>query len=136
MLFAVGFYGARDLRIGDLDPGAPELRPDSRYNLDNAYLTENYSTSTDVFVTMVETPTQACGNHETVAAIDRFQTPVANLANGGGTWAEYSVTRAQMETRVGTPIRAGAPGLWDWLAPRLDTFFADVLPGPGQSGTW
>jgi putative hydrolase of HD superfamily len=69
-------------------------------------------------------------------AIDQFQTPVANLANGGGTWAEYSVTRAQMETRVGTPIRAGAPGLWDWLAPRLDTFFADVLPGPGQSGTW
>ena len=72
-LFAVGIYGSKDLRIGDLDPGAPELRPDSRYNLDNAYLTGNYSTSTDVFVTMVETAPQACGNYETVAAIDRFQ---------------------------------------------------------------
>ena len=72
-LFAAGIYGGKDLRIGDLDPGAPELRPDSRYNLDNAYLTGNYSTSTDVFVVMVETPPQACGNYETVAAIDRFQ---------------------------------------------------------------
>ena len=77
-LFAVGFYGGRDLRIGDLDPGAPELRPDSRYNLDNAFLTENYSTSTDVFVTMVETQPQACGDYQTIAAINRFQAEMLN----------------------------------------------------------
>ena len=77
-LFAVGMFGARDLRIGDLDPGAPELRPDSRYNLDNAFLTENYSTSTDVFVTMVETLPQACGDHQTIAAIDRFSAVMNN----------------------------------------------------------
>ena len=77
-LFAVGFVGGRDLRIGDLDPGAPELRPDSRYNLDNAFLTENYSTSTDVFVTMVETLPQACGDYQTIAAINRFQAAMLN----------------------------------------------------------
>ncbi|MGS8566387.1 hypothetical protein, partial [Salmonella enterica] len=27
------------LKVGDLDPGAPELRADSRYNRDNAYIT-------------------------------------------------------------------------------------------------
>ena len=37
-LFAFGLYGGKDLRIGDLDPGAPELRPDSRYNLDNDFM--------------------------------------------------------------------------------------------------
>ena len=78
VLFAVGLYGGKDLRIGDLDPGAPELRPDSRYNLDNAFLTRNYSTSTDVFVTMVETLPQACGDYHTVAAIDRFQSVMSN----------------------------------------------------------
>jgi len=77
-LFAVGLYGGKDLRIGDLDPGAPELRPDSRYNLDNAFLTDNYSTSTDVFVTMVETLPQQCGTYQTVAAIDRFQEAMRN----------------------------------------------------------
>ena len=77
-LFAVGFVVSKELRIGDLDPGAPELRPDSRYNLDNAFLTENYSTSTDVFVVMVTTPVQACGDYSTVSAIDRFQEVMRN----------------------------------------------------------
>ncbi|WP_299675534.1 HD family hydrolase [uncultured Roseobacter sp.] len=57
-------------------------------------------------------------------AIDRLSTPLANLQNGGGSWTEYNVTMAQMETRVGTPIGRGAPVLWDWLRPRLAAFFA------------
>ena len=56
-------------------------------------------------------------------AIDRVQTPVANLANGGGTWSEYSVTLDQLDARVGVPVSRGAPGLWDWLRPRLAEFF-------------
>jgi predicted RND superfamily exporter protein len=72
-LFGLGFYGSKGLRIGDLDAGAPELRADSRYNLDNAFLTENFSTSTDVFVAMIQTPPQQCGDYETMSAIDRFQ---------------------------------------------------------------
>jgi predicted RND superfamily exporter protein len=72
-LFAFGVYMGQHQKIGDLDPGAPELRPDSRYNQDNAYLTENYATSTDVFVVMVRTEPQQCGSYDTVAAIDYFQ---------------------------------------------------------------
>jgi predicted RND superfamily exporter protein len=40
----------------DLDPGAPELRPDSRYNRDNKFMTQNYAASSDVLVVMVKTP--------------------------------------------------------------------------------
>src|SRR5262249_55015125 len=36
LLAAAGFTISTHLRIGDLDPGAPELRKDSRYNRDNA----------------------------------------------------------------------------------------------------
>ncbi|MCF6231656.1 MAG: HD domain-containing protein [Rhodobacteraceae bacterium] len=57
-------------------------------------------------------------------AIDRFQVPITNLACGGGTWVDYNVTMQQMETRVGVPVQRGAPGLWAWLRPRLDAFFA------------
>ncbi|MDF1716390.1 MAG: HD domain-containing protein [Antarcticimicrobium sp.] len=57
-------------------------------------------------------------------AIDRFQVPVINLENGGGTWQDYEVTLDQLDARVGVPIRRGAPGLWDWLRPRLLAFFA------------
>lgn len=56
-------------------------------------------------------------------AIDRFQVPITNLATGGGTWADYNVTMKQMETRVGVPVKRGAPGLWAWLRPRLEAFF-------------
>ncbi len=80
ILLAIGgFYVSKDLKIGDLDPGAPELRPDSRYNLDNAYLTENYSTSTDVFVVMVQTEPQQCGAWEVVSAVDRFEAVMRNV---------------------------------------------------------
>jgi hypothetical protein len=73
-LFGLGlWYGDRQ-QIGDLDPGAPELRPDSRYNQDIAYLTSNYSTSTDVFVVMARTQEQQCGSYEFIAGVDRFQT--------------------------------------------------------------
>ena len=72
-LLAVGLWGNANVQIGDLDKGAPELRADSRYNLDNAYVTENYSTSTDVFVVMVETEKDGCIKYNTLAAADLFQ---------------------------------------------------------------
>ncbi len=103
-LFAVGIYGGKDLRIGDLDPGAPELRPDSRYNLDNAFLTENYSTSTDVFVTMVETLPQQCGNYQTVAAIDRFQEVMRNTPG-----VQSVVSLINVSKRVTMAMNEGNP---------------------------
>lgn len=56
-------------------------------------------------------------------AIDRIQTPIANLASGGGSWIDYNVTLPQMDQRVGTPIIRGAPVLWHWLRPELERFF-------------
>ncbi len=79
LLLALGLYTGKDQKIGDLDPGAPELRPDSRYNLDNKYLTDNFSTSTDVMVVMAETPPQSCGNYDSLAAIDYFQGYIENI---------------------------------------------------------
>ncbi|MGI9288978.1 MAG: efflux RND transporter permease subunit, partial [Pseudomonadales bacterium] len=78
-LFVVGIYYGQQQKIGDLDPGAPELRADSRYNLDNAFLTKNYATSTDVFVVMVSTDTQKCGSDAAVSAIDYFQGVMGNV---------------------------------------------------------
>ncbi|MER1967134.1 MMPL family transporter [Castellaniella sp. GW247-6E4] len=67
-----GFIVSTDLKIGDLDPGAPELREDSRYNLDNAYITSHYAISSDVFAVMVKTPANGCGTYETLVEMDRL----------------------------------------------------------------
>ncbi|MGE8336483.1 efflux RND transporter permease subunit [Pseudomonas laurylsulfatiphila] len=59
-LLGYGYHAREDLKIGDLDNGAPEFRPLARYNLDNAYLLDHYTTSTDVFVVMFQTPLEQC----------------------------------------------------------------------------
>lgn len=56
-------------------------------------------------------------------AVDRMPAPIANLANGGGTWTDYAVSLDQLDTRVGKPISRGAPGLWAWLRPKLVQWF-------------
>jgi uncharacterized protein len=73
LLLAVGgFVVSLQLQIGDLDPGAPELRPESRYNRDNAYITANYSLSSDLFAVMVKTPKEGCLKYETLVEADRL----------------------------------------------------------------
>lgn len=59
-------------------------------------------------------------------SIDRVQTPISNMANGGGSWRDYGVSYAQLEARVGEPIKSGAPHLWAWLKPKLQAYFAEM----------
>ncbi|WP_404942696.1 RND family transporter, partial [Pseudomonas poae] len=46
-LAAVAFVVRVDLQVGDLDAGAPELRANSRYNKDMAFITEHFGLSSD-----------------------------------------------------------------------------------------
>jgi predicted RND superfamily exporter protein len=72
VLAAGGLWISRGLQIGDLDPGAPELRKDSRYNQDNAYITTNYALSSDLFAVIVKTGKDACLNYKTLVQADRL----------------------------------------------------------------
>jgi uncharacterized protein len=71
--FGLGTYARQDLKIGDLDPGAPELRPDSRYNQDNVYMNEHYSASSDVFVVMLKTPPSGNSAYPVVVLTDKLK---------------------------------------------------------------
>lgn len=68
-----GLILSSQLKIGDLDPGAPELRPDSRYNRDVAFLNANYGASSDVFAVMVKTPDGACAQYDTLMKVDALE---------------------------------------------------------------
>jgi predicted RND superfamily exporter protein len=71
-LAIAGFAVSMNLKIGDLDPGAPELRPGSRYNQDNAYITSNYALSSDQFAVIVKTSKEGCLKYETLVDADRL----------------------------------------------------------------
>lgn len=78
-LGVVGFVESGKLKVGDLDAGSPELRPESRYNQDNAYITANYVISSDVFAVMVKTPEDQCRSFETLAQADRLAWTLAQV---------------------------------------------------------
>lgn len=122
-----GLYFKQDLKVGDLDQGAPELRQNSRYNQDNAYIINNYSTSADVLVVMVKTPEEQCTQYSVLRAMDTLQwelqnTPgvqsSASLANvskavtkalNEGNWKWYELSRNQ--TIINASIRDAPSGL-------------------------
>ena len=67
-----GLVVSQNLKVGDLDPGAPELRPTSRYNVDNAYITANYALSSDQFAVIVKTEKEGCLKYPTLVEADRL----------------------------------------------------------------
>jgi predicted RND superfamily exporter protein len=68
-----GFVVSTKLKVGDLDPGAPELRPQSRYNQDVQYLSEHYGASSDLFVVMIKTPDNQCASYDTQIRVDALE---------------------------------------------------------------
>ncbi len=72
LLAAIGYAISLQLNIGDLDPGAPELRADSRYNRDNDFMARHYAASSDILVVMVSTPEDQCTRYGTLARVDRL----------------------------------------------------------------
>ncbi|MBK3867631.1 MMPL family transporter [Pseudomonas stutzeri] len=78
LALAGGLWYGQNLKIGDLDQGAPELHPDSRYNLDNDFVIRNYSTSSDVLVVMVKTAPEGCSHYDTLAAMDELMWKMQN----------------------------------------------------------
>jgi predicted RND superfamily exporter protein len=81
------------LKIGDLDPGAPELRADSRYNRDAAFVSANYGASSDVFVVIVKTPANQCASYAAQERMDRLEWQMRSLEGVESTSSLSSLTR-------------------------------------------
>jgi predicted RND superfamily exporter protein len=79
LLGAIGLAAGRHVQVGDIDPGAPELKANSTYNQDNAYVVSHYAASSDQMVVMVKTPPDECANYYTLAAIDSLQGRLNNV---------------------------------------------------------
>jgi predicted RND superfamily exporter protein len=69
----------RDLRVGDLEAGAPELRASSRYNRDDAFFAAHYGSANDVFAAFVRTPREGCLAWRTLVDADRLEWALQQL---------------------------------------------------------
>ena len=78
-LFIVGAWKAADIKIGDLHRGVPELRGDSRYNIDSAVISDRFSIGVDVITVIAETIEEGCIDYAVMSTIDRFAWHMENV---------------------------------------------------------
>ena len=109
-LLVAGVAVSTRLSIGDVDPGAPELRPGSRYNQDVAFLNAAYGASSDVLAVMVQTPEGACTRVETVLKVDELEWQLRQLEG-----VESTNTLALLNRRVLTGLNEGSPKWYEML---------------------
>jgi predicted RND superfamily exporter protein len=121
LLAVGGFAVSTKLQIGDLDPGAPELRRDSRYNRDTAYITGHYALSSDQFAVIVKTERDGCLKYETLIEADRLG------------WALRQVPGVQTTVSLADSVRQITAGSFEgspkWLTLNRNQ---DVLNFAGQ----
>ncbi|MGJ7575058.1 efflux RND transporter permease subunit [Variovorax sp. RB2P76] len=110
VLGLAGFVASTQLAVGDLDPGAPELRPESRYNRDVSFMTSSYGASIDVLAVMVKTPDGACSNYETLNKVDTLEWDLRQLDGVEGT-----SSLAQLSRRVLAGLNEGNPKWYEFL---------------------
>ncbi|MCE5364772.1 efflux RND transporter permease subunit [Pseudomonas anguilliseptica] len=91
------FYQKANLQVGDLDQGAPELRPDSRYNQDNDFIIKNYSTSSDVLVVMVKAAPEGCSAFKTLSAMDELMWKMENTKGVQSAVSMVTVSRQMIK---------------------------------------
>lgn len=114
VLGVAGFMVSKQLKIGDLDPGAPELRADSRYNRDVAFLNAAYGASSDVLAVMVRTPDGQCSKLDTLNKIDALEWQLRQIDG-----VESTGTLALLNRRVLAGLNEGNPK-WYELLPNQD----------------
>jgi hypothetical protein len=125
-LAVLGFLGSLNLQVGDLDAGAPELRADSRYNLDNAFITEHYGVSSDVFAVMVKTPADQCSTFATLTEMDRLA------------WKLSQVPGVQQTNSLADTVRAYTSGSFEgnpkWLT--VSDNYGLIVPQINNALSW
>jgi uncharacterized protein len=111
VLAGVGLVQSEKLRIGDLDPGAPELRADSRYNQDVAFMNRAYGASADVLAIMVKVPNGECSKVEILNKIDALEWQLRQTEG-----VEFTNSLALLARRVITGLNESSPKWYELLA--------------------
>jgi predicted RND superfamily exporter protein len=79
LLGVFGVWKGRETPIGDTHAGVPELRPDSRYNLDSEVITSKFSIGVDILTVIVQSKEPVCVSHALMVDVDRFAWRMRNV---------------------------------------------------------
>ena len=80
ILLIFGVWKGSEIKIGDQQRGVPELRTDSRYNVDTKKIAEHFSIGIDELTVFAETVPDGCIEYDVMNMIDRFEWHMSNTA--------------------------------------------------------
>jgi len=128
IIFGLAVWQSQGRFVGDLHAGAPELRPDSRYNRDASMIVSKFSLGLDVLTVIVETPPESCIHYETMQYLNEFDW---HLRNVPGVLSVVSVPAVAKEANAG-----GAEGNLKWNALPRDRYLLVRAAGriPEETG--
>ena len=128
LLYGVGLQQASQMKIGDLQGGAPALHKDSRYNVDTFFITDKFSITTDVMTVIVETKPEACTYHDLLATIDQFEWEVGNTQG-----VESTASLASIAKKINAGFNEGNPR-WQVIPRNTASLVQAVGQVPTTSG--
>jgi uncharacterized protein len=124
LVAGVGYYVGRNVQIGDLNPGAPELRQTSQYNNDNAYIISHYAVGSDQMVVMVDTPEGTCLDYPTLSTMERLQWKLQQMPE-----VASAASVSTFQDYILSSLTEGSPK-WFGLEPDADLIYESQLYAP------
>jgi len=79
VLFGIAVHEAMNRHVGALHAGAPELRPEARYNLDSTAIAHDYALGLNVLIAVVETPADSCVTYSYMKYLNQFSWHMQNV---------------------------------------------------------
>ena len=81
VVLVLGVLQAQRLKVGDYGIGVPELRPESRYNLDNAKIVQKFAIGVNTLGVVAQTKNVqgACTQYDIMTTIERFDWHMQNV---------------------------------------------------------
>lgn len=128
VLLVVGLLLGRDVKIGDLHAGVPELRPESTYNQDTRTITERFSIGVDVLSVIVETKPEGCIDFAVMRNIDEFQWHMLNVPG-----VQSAVSLASIAKTINAGWNEGNPK-WRVLSRNEKVLVQSVAYVPTSTG--
>jgi len=126
----VGFVFARNLVIGDVNPGTPMLWPDSKYNQDTERIAEKFR-NTEEFTVVVEGESRdAIKNPQVLRTMEAFQRHMEAIPEVGAT-----ASLADLLPGIISILHGGDPR-WELIPddPRDSGFFLEMIYQAAEPG--
>ncbi|MEN6541297.1 MMPL family transporter [Parvibaculum sp.] len=127
VLFGYAAWESRNRHVGALHAGAPELREDSRYNVDSRDIASKFSLGLNQLTVVVETQPDACVDYAALNFLDQFS------------WYMENTPGVSLVVSLPFAVKSSAAGWnegnlkWQAIPRNKDALAQAVASVPGQS---